>query len=70
MKVKSLITNEWQEGYEACQLGETSHGCPYADDTAEAIEWLSGWGACDFDDRAAEQFNLLDNWGNDYGQAA
>lgn len=69
-KVKSLITTEWQDGYEACQVGMTAFECPYIEGSEEAVQWLSGWQSCDFDDRAAEQFTLMENMEASHGQAA
>lgn len=69
-KVKTLITTEWQDGYDACQQGMTAFECPFLEDSEEAVQWLSGWQTCDFDDRAAEQISIMEKMEANHGQAA
>ena len=49
-----LLTDEWLDGFEACQDGQSLWECPYEDNTQEAQRWQSGWHYCDFDDRVSE----------------
>lgn len=44
-------SSEWLEGHDANMDGMTRWECPYDEDTREAVQWLSGWDAADFDDR-------------------
>ena len=43
-------SKQYKEGWIARCEGELLHKCPYADDTAEALEWENGW--LDSDDNA------------------
>jgi len=55
-----LTTEEWNEGYEACEQGKTVWENPYEESAIDGRDWRSGWLACDFDDRAAEQIHLME----------
>lgn len=59
-KWKGCVSQDWQDGYDACCEGQTEWECPYDENTPEARDWLSGWQACDFDDRAQEQIAMME----------
>lgn len=58
--MSDVWNDEWLEGYEACVEGITEWECPYADGTYAAMQWLSGWRASDFDDRAADVIGQME----------
>ena len=59
--MSSRWTDEWLEGYEACEQGETEWSCPYPPGSYDARQWLSGWQSADFDDRAADVLAMMEN---------
>lgn len=38
-----MFSKEFCEGALACRAGVSRDACPYAMDSASAIEWLGGW---------------------------
>lgn len=54
-------TDEYNEGYDACEEGLSEWDCPYAEGTYAATQWLSGWHSANFDDRAADVIQAMEN---------
>jgi ribosome modulation factor len=50
-KVKSLITEEYWEGYSSYDLGMQVDECPYAPDTTQHEDWVKGWESANHEDQ-------------------
>lgn len=47
-----LLSEQWQEGYDAHIQGEPLEDCPYPPATRDARDWREGWRASDHSDWA------------------
>ena len=61
-----MTSEEWLDGYDANEHGLTEWENPNDEHTDDFTQWLSGWLAADFDDRAEEQMIRMEN---SHGQA-